>query len=118
MSDEAQSRLASVLAALVGLYVALSPIWTTMTHGAMASAIATGSVIVVASLWQLGTKSTAPSWLNGIAAIWLIVGASIFGSFSFSIWSQVVAGLAVLFLASWDATEIANYNNQSHMGAV
>jgi hypothetical protein len=110
MSDEAQSYLASILAALVGAYTALSPIWTTMSTGVMASAIATGSVIVIASLAQLFTKSTVPSWINGIAAAWLVIGAFIFGQFSFSIWSQVIAGIAVFLLASWDGAEIANYN--------
>lgn len=110
MSDEQQSYLASILAALVGGYIALSPIWTTMSKGVMISAIVTGSVIVLASLGQLFTKSAVPSWINGIAAVWLVISAFVFGVFSFSIWSQVIAGIAVFLLASWDGLEIANYN--------
>ncbi|HET9098464.1 MAG TPA: hypothetical protein VFN51_02500 [Candidatus Saccharimonadales bacterium] len=116
MSDEAQSKLASTLAAIVGAYIGLSPIWTTMTEGVMVSAIATGSVIFLASLWQMATKSTLPSWINGLASIWLIIGAIIFGAYSFSVISQIVAGVAVFFLASWDGAEVSNYNNR-HYGA-
>lgn len=112
MSEEARSQVASVLAALVGLYVALSPIWTTMTSGVWISAVATGSVIVIASLAQLFTKSTIPSWIVGIAAIWLVIGAFVFGNYSFAIWSQVVAGIVAFLLASWDGSEIASYNAQ------
>jgi len=113
MSDEAQARLASLLAALVGLYIALSPIWTTMSTGVMVSAIATGSVITLASIWQLFTKSTLPSWINGLASIWLVIAALVFGSYTFSVWSQIVAGVAVFLLASWDGSEIAHYNERN-----
>lgn len=115
MSDEAQSRLASVLAALVGIYVALSPIWTTMSRGVMVSAIATGSVMTLVSLWQIFTKSTVPSWINGVAAVWLIIGALVFGMRAFALWSQIVAGIIVFLLANWDGSEITRYNTE-HIG--
>jgi hypothetical protein len=112
MSDEKQAIVASFIAAFVGVCVALSPIWTTMTNADMISVIVTGIAIMIVSVWQTLTKSTIPSLLNGITGAWLIVGALTLGTFTFAILSQIIAGVAVFIFAGWDGAEISHYNRE------
>lgn len=111
MSDEVQARLASLLTILVGAYVALSPLWTAMSHEVMISAIVTGVIVTAASIWQFFSKATFPTWINAVAAIWLIVGVLTLGTYTFATWSQILAGAAVFLLAGWDGAEVAHYNH-------
>lgn len=74
MNSLGQSRLASVVALLVGAWVAISPIWISVTGGALTSVIITGIVIAVAGLVQLFWKNAIPSWISGLAAVWLRSG--------------------------------------------
>lgn len=114
MEDLAQSRLASILTLIVGVYTALSPIWVTMSRGEAASFIATGSVIGVASLIQMIWKNALPSWVMLLAAVWLFISAFLFGASSAVSWNGVVAAVIVFLLAAWDGSEVNHFNQHHH----
>jgi uncharacterized membrane protein (UPF0136 family) len=111
MNNLGQSRLASVVALLVGAWVAISPIWISVTGGALTSVIITGIVIAVAGLVQLFWKNAIPSWISGLAAVWLFISAFAFSNMGTSaMWSMVVSAIAVFILAFWDGMEVTQYN--------
>lgn len=114
MEDLAQSRLASFLTLLVGLYVALSPIWLFMPGGQAANAIATGSVIGIAALIQMAIKNALPSWINVAAAIWLFISSFLFGATSAVTWTEIIAAIAVFIFAVWDGNEVVHFNQRQH----
>lgn len=114
MEELAQSRTASFLTFLAGLYVALSPIWLFMEGGQAATAIATGSVIGIAALIQMAVKNAVPSWVNIVAAVWLFISAFLFGASSAVMWTEIIAAVVVFFLSAWDGSEMARFNQRQH----
>ena len=106
MNSKEQSRLASVIILLIGIWVALSPIWITMTGGAVASAIITGVVIALAGLVQLFWENEFPSWISGLASIWLFISAFLFSAGTGVHWSNILSAIAVFILSYWDGFEV------------
>lgn len=114
MNNLAQSRFASVATMIVGAWVALSPIWISATGAVLASLITTGVVMVLAGLTQLFWKSSVPSSVSIIAAVWLFMSAFLFSNLSTATkWNATVSAIAVALLAIWDGLEISDFN-QSH----
>lgn len=112
MKDINQSRLASVLALLVGVWVALSPAWITMSSGARISTLLTGIVIIAASATQYFIKNTLPSWINGAAAAWLFLSMFTFSMGTAAAWSAVLSAIAVVILSTWDGVEVDHYTHR------
>jgi hypothetical protein len=109
-----QSIFASVVTVLVGVWVAISPIWISVTGRALTSVIITGAVITLAGLVQLFWKNVLPSWVSGIAAVWLFASAFGFSNLSTSAkWSMALSAVAVFVLAFWDGVEISNLNKHN-----
>ncbi len=108
MKTRDQSRLASSLTLLVGLWVVLSPMWISVSSDALASVIITGLVIVAASIAQYFWDSVVPSWIMGLAAVWLFVSTLVYGVSAAAAWSQILAAVAVVALAYWDGVEVAH----------
>ena len=102
-----QSRFASVLMVLVGIWVATSPIWISVTDAALTNMIITGSVIALAGLFQMFWRAVVPSWVAGVAAVWLFISAFIFDMSTAASWNQVISALFTMVLAYWDGFEIA-----------
>jgi uncharacterized membrane protein YuzA (DUF378 family) len=115
MKTRDQSRLASTISLLVGIWVLLSPIWISVTGGALTSIIITGIVIIAASVVQYFTVNTIPSWVVGVASLWLLLSAVVFGVSAAAGWSQILAAIVGLLSAYWDGFEMTSMNtNQRH----
>lgn len=108
MKTRNQSRLASVLSLLVGIWVVLSPIWTSLSGGALASTIITGIVIMAASVAQYFWNNVVPSWIMGLAAVWLLISTMLYAVSAAAAWSQILSAIAVAVLAYWDALEVTH----------
>ncbi len=118
MNDLTQSRLASALALIAGAWVVLSPIWISITGGALTNILISGAVIAVLAGVQMFLKSTWPSWLMAIAAIWLFVSAFMFGMSDAATWSAALSAIATFVLANWDGFELAHFNERHHTSAI
>lgn len=103
-----------MLTLLLGIWMAISPIWLHMTGGAAASAIATGGVIGVFSIIQYFWSNTFPSWVMGLAAIWAFISAFIFAMSGGAVLSMILTAIAVFILSYWDGLEVAE-TNRHHM---
>src|SRR5690242_4080487 len=91
MTEKRQSVLASVLLLLVGIWIAVSPVGVVLTGGAAASVIITGIVIALAGLVQLFSESSVPSWVGGLAAVWLFISALAFNLSSGGTWTLIIS---------------------------
>lgn len=121
MKTRDQSRLASLLALLVGIWTILSPIWLTPSAGATTSLIITGAVIIVASVVQYFTDYAVPSWIMGLAAVWLFISVFVFGVGTGAAWSMILSAIAVVILAYWDGIEVTQLHtgtNRHHHAAL
>jgi len=114
MKDRDQSRLASGLAILLGIWVAISPIWISTPGGALTSVIITGCVIAAMGIVQYFTENSIPSWLMGLAAIWLFITAFAFGLASGTIWNLALSAIATFILATWDGVETEEVRQHHH----
>ena len=116
--QRSQSRVASVLTLLVGIWVAISPIWISVTGGALVSVIITGIVIALFGLVQYFWANTLPSWISGLAAVWLFISTFVFvGITTGAVWSQILSAIAVVILSYWDGYEVSQiqeYKTQHH----
>jgi hypothetical protein len=101
-----QSRFASVVMLLVGIWVAISPIWVSVTGGAQTSVIITGIVIALCGLAQYFWRSTLPSWIAGLAAIWLFLSTFGYDVSTAATWNQVIFAIVTFVLAFWDGVEV------------
>lgn len=116
MDNLLQSRVASVLTAGVGVWLLLSPLFITLTGGALVSVLAAGAVIAVAGAVQLFWENTLPSWVTGLAALWLLAAIVIFGVTGAALWSQAIAAVGAILLAGWDGLEVEQLQHH-HSGA-
>lgn len=114
MEDLRQSKLASTLVLLAGIWVLISPIWFVMTGGQSANAIIIGAIVAIMALVQLGIKNAIPSWINGLAAVWLFITAFIFSASTASIWELVISAIVVFALSIWDGAEMAHFEGHHH----
>ena len=85
MNDKDQTRFASVLTFLAGVWVAISPTWIHVSGAALASVVITGIVIALAGFVQYFWENTLPSWIGGLAAVWLFLSIFIMTSMHFHI---------------------------------
>jgi hypothetical protein len=108
MKTRDQSRLASLLMLLAGIWLVVSPIWISVGGGALASLIITGLVVIVASVVQYFWANIIPSWVMGLAALWLVVSAITYGVGAAAAWSQIISAVVVAILAYWDGVEITH----------
>jgi hypothetical protein len=114
MEDLRQTKLASILALLAGIWVLISPIWFVMTGGQSTNAIIIGVIVAIMALVQLGVKNVAPSWINGLAAVWLFITAFIFSASTASIWELAISAIVVFVLSIWDGAEMAHFESHHH----
>jgi len=115
MNDVVQSRFASIVTLLVGIWVAISPVFITVTGGARTSIIITGIVIALAGLVQLIWTNPLPSLISGLASIYLFISAFSFANLSHSImWSAVISAVVVFLLSIWDEVEVTHVRHHTH----
>lgn len=113
MNDIAQSRLASGITVLLGIWVAMSPIFISITGAALTSVIVVGIVMALAGLAQLFWTNSTPSWIVGLAAIYLFISAFAYDISSAAAWNQIISAVAGFILATWDGAEV-NSARQHH----
>lgn len=113
-----QSRVASVILLLIGIWVAISPIWISVTGGAVTSIIITGIIIALAGLIQYFTKANVPSWIAGLAAVWLFISTFIFSVGTGAAWNQIIFAIVAFVLAYWDGFEITQVQHHQMHGAM
>ena len=116
MESLRQSRIASVLAILLGAWLMVSPAFISITGGALTSVMIVGAVMALAGLGQLFTKSSLPSWVIGLAAVYLFISAFAFSVSNAVTWNEVLSAIGAFILATWDGMEISSYN-QHHPSA-
>lgn len=110
MDTKAQSILASVLTIAVGVWMLLVPAFTSVTGGALTNLMITGGVITLAGLVQLIWENVLPSWIDGLAAVWLFISAFTFDVSAVVAWNMALGGIVAFLLAMWDGAEV----NQLH----
>jgi hypothetical protein len=113
MEAQVKTRTGSVITLLIGIWVALSPIWITMTHGQITSVIITGVVIALAGLVQFFWTNALPSWISGLASIWLFISAFLFSAGTGVKWSNILSAIAVFLLSFWDGVEVTQVRESS-----
>ena len=106
MNAKAQSLFASILAVVVGAWVMLVPVFTSLAGGALASTLIAGGVIALAGLVQIFWENVLPSWVNAAAAVWLFVSVFIFSVSTAVGWNLVLAAVATFLVALWDGVEV------------
>jgi len=114
--EKRQSVFASLLILLVGIWVAISPIWVVVSGGAKTSVIITGIIMALAGLVQLFWEVSVPSWISALAAVWLFISAFTFGVGTGAMWSQMLSAIAVFVLSYWDGFEV-NHLHAHHVNA-
>lgn len=115
MEQLRQSRLASLLTVLVGIWIMISPIFISITGGALVSLLITGGVMIVFGLIQMVWKNSLPSWINALASIWLFLSALTFSVSAAVVWNQVIFAVVGFVLATWDGTEMGAVHRSSGM---
>lgn len=116
MKDRDQSRLASILALLVGIWVLISPTWVGVSGAALTSTIIVGIVMIIASVVQIFfTRNTVPSWIVGIAAVWLLISAFTYGVTAGAMTSQIISAVLAFIFAYWDGAEVTEMHSSRHM---
>lgn len=114
MKNRDQSRIASLITLLVGVWVLLSPIWVSVAGGAFVSIIITGAVIIVASIVQYFIVNSLPSWIVGAASLWLLLSAIVFNVGATAGWSQILSAVVGLLGAYWEGFEISSMAHGDH----
>ena len=112
MDHVTQWRVASVLAVAVGVWLLVSPLFIAMTGTILINTLVVGGIITLAGLAQLIWENTIPSWVSGIAAVWLMVSAVVFSVSGAALWSQLIAAAAAFLLAAWDGFEVDQVSQQ------
>ena len=113
MRDEVQTRVASGLSVLAGLWLLVTPLVISIRGVALTSILVTGAVVVVASLMQMVWFNTMPSWINALAALWMIISAFAMTMSTMASWNLVILAIITFVLASWDGIE-ANEVQRQH----
>lgn len=115
MKDRDQSRLASILSLLVGIWVVISPIWVSVSGAALISVVTVGIIIIVAAALQFFVDVAIPSWIVAIAAVWLLLSTFAFGVSTAAMYNQILSALVAFVLAYWDGMEIAHIEAHRHV---
>jgi len=112
MDELTQSRTASVLSIVAGVWLALSPIWIAIAGGAIVSLYIVAAAMIIFGLAQLFTESNLPSWIIAIAAVWLFISAFSFTNVSSAVrWNEAITAIVAFVLAVWDSVEITQYHS-------
>lgn len=114
MESLTQSRVASVTTTLLGIWLAVSPVFISITGGALTSLIVVGVVMALAGLVQLFSTNSTPSWLVGLLAIYLFISAFAFNVSNAVTWNEVISAIVAFVLAAWDGIEISTARQHHH----
>lgn len=111
MNARAQSLFASVLAIIIGAWVMLVPVFTSLSGAALVSTLIAGGVIALAGLVQIFWENVLPSWVNAVVAVWLFISVFAFTVSAAVAWNLVLAAIAAFLVAVWDGLEISEVHH-------
>lgn len=99
-----RSRLQDWISALLGFWVALSPI--TLGHSGSDNAIVSGILILGASLWaSVQPRSRVAEWTILVLGLWLFLSpwvvADVVHSDAVARWNAWIVGIVVAVLGTW-----------------
>lgn len=114
MKDIIQSRIASGLTVLLGIWLVLTPLAISMTGAGLVSIIVTGGVLAAAGLVQMFWFNLLPSTINILASIWLFISAFVFDMANGASWNMVIVAIVTFILAFWDGIEANEVNRERH----
>ena len=117
MNNVMQTRIASLLTAVVGVWLLISPLFIAITGGALVSTFIVGGILVAAGIVQFFWENTVPSWVSGLTAIYMAVSAVAFSMSGGVLWSTLAAAAAAFLLALWDGAEVDQVIQQHHVHA-
>lgn len=92
---------------VIGLYVALSPFWTTTSTEAMWSLIVLGGLLAVCSLWSLAMPAQAVSeWVNIAMGVLLFIAPWViaYTTLEMASWTSWIAGGLAVLVSAYGAT--------------
>lgn len=115
MDTRIQSQLASVLMLAVGLWLLLTPLFITMSGGALVNILVVGAIVALAGLVELFWRNTLPSWLSALAAVWLFVSLLFFDMSAAAAWNIAVSALVTFVLSVWDGAEISQLQDSRRL---
>lgn len=106
MEAKMQLRVASALTVLLGIWVAISPVFISVTGAVLVSTIVVGSLLGVLGLVQFVTRSSLPGWFGTLVGVWAILSAIFFSPSVAMVWSLILSGAAAIILGLWDGNEV------------
>ncbi|HEU4966950.1 MAG TPA: hypothetical protein VFT53_05770 [Candidatus Saccharimonadales bacterium] len=114
MDSLSQSRLASGLTVLTGIWLLVSPLIISISGAALVNILVIGAIFAAVGIVQVFWVNTIPGWVNALAAIWLFIAAFAFSASTLAAWNQALAGIVVFLLSVWDGLEISNAQARQH----
>jgi hypothetical protein len=115
MESLTQSRLASFLTLALGVWLAISPSFISVSGGAKTNLIVVGVIIGLAGFIQMFWHSTLPSWVVGLGAIYLLISAFAYNVSNAVTWNMILSSAAAFMLATWDGVEVSAFQHQQRV---
>ncbi len=106
MEHKDQIRVASLLTAILGVWILLSPLFISVTGVALVNTLIIGALFAILGMLQLFVHNSVPSWVNGFAGMWLVVSAFVFSVSGSMAANLIITGLVGVILALWDTNEV------------
>ena len=114
MNDRVQSIVASLLVVAAGVWLLLTPVFTSVTGAALTNMLIVGSAVAFFGLVQTFWVNVLPSWLNGLAAVWAFIAAFAADMSATAAWNMAVAAVITFLLAVWDGMEVVHFEHRTH----
>ena len=107
--SRAWTRWQDWVAAVLGAYTALSPIWTATDQVATSTLVVFGVLILLAALWSLAQPGAVVSeYGHVVLGVLLFIAPWVFGyyaAFAGAAWTSWVAGVLTVALGLWAVPE-------------
>lgn len=113
MDSMLQKRTASVVVALTGLWVAVSPLFIDMPDNATWNAVIGGGLLALIGVAQMFLRSGIPSLLGMLVAVWFGFAVFIFDQSTAAMWSLGVAAAVGLVASVWDEVAALDVGSSS-----
>ncbi len=111
MRDLLQSRIASVVTFLVGVWLVLTPLAISMTGASLVNIYIVGGIIALAGLVQYFWMNELPSYIAILAAVWAFISAFAFTVSTAAAWNLALTGVAIFLVAIWDGFEVSEFRS-------
>ncbi|MEO5499286.1 MAG: hypothetical protein ABIR46_02190 [Candidatus Saccharimonadales bacterium] len=112
MDVSTQIKTASIVTILAGLWTASTPLFTTVSDANLMNLLVVGGSLMILGIVQLNVKSSIPSAITVLLALWLVASALIFAPSALVMWSMIVTGMMTFFVGVWDGFEVSTYTDR------